>query len=65
MAPIGREGQMFGLYATTGRAVCFLAPALFAGFTALFAADRVGIVGIALVLAVGALLLLRVRPPQR
>jgi MFS transporter, UMF1 family len=63
LAPVGREGQLFGLYATTGRAVSFLAPALFAAFTALFAADRAGIVGIALVLATGAVGLARVKPP--
>jgi len=28
LTPPGREGQMFGLYATTGRAVSFLAPTL-------------------------------------
>ena len=65
LAPEGREGQMFGLYATTGRAVSFLAPALFAGFTAAFATDRAGIVGIALVLAAGAIALSRVKPPPR
>ena len=32
MTPEGREGEMFGLYATTGRAVSFLAPGLFALF---------------------------------
>ena len=63
LAPEGREGQMFGLYATTGRAVSFLAPALFAVFTAVFGADRAGIVGIALVLAAGAIALSRVKPP--
>ena len=33
---------MFGLYATTGRAVSFLAPGLFALFAGLFASDRIG-----------------------
>ena len=33
LAPVGREGEMFGLYATTGRAASFLAPALFALFS--------------------------------
>jgi len=62
----GNEGQMFGLYATTGRAVSFLSPLLFAGFAAVFAADRAGIAGIMLVVAVGLLLLLRVdRPADR
>ena len=49
VAPAGREGEMFGLYATTGRAASFLAPGLFALFSGLFS-DRIGIVGIALVL---------------
>jgi UMF1 family MFS transporter len=55
---------MFGLYATTGRAVSFLAPGLFALFAGLFS-DRVGIVGIALVLLAGGLALSRVHPPPR
>lgn len=63
LVPPERDGQMFGLYATTGRAVSFLAPSLFAVFTAVFAADRAGIAGIALVLLVGLLLLLPVRTP--
>ncbi len=63
LAPIGKEGQLFGLYATTGRAVSFLAPTLFGLFTFLFGADRAGIIGILLVLAAGLLALLPVRPP--
>jgi UMF1 family MFS transporter len=64
LAPAGREGEMFGLYATTGRAASFLAPGLFALFSGLFS-DRIGIVGIALVLLAGALLLARVKAPPR
>jgi UMF1 family MFS transporter len=64
VAPVGREGEMFGLYATTGRAASFLAPGLFALFSGLFS-DRIGIVGIALVLLGGALLLVRVKSPPR
>ena len=63
LAPPGREGQLFGLYATTGRAVSFLAPALFGLFTFLFHADRAGIVGILLVLLAGLVALWPVRPP--
>lgn len=67
--PAGREGELFGLYATTGRAVSFLAPMLFAAAIALGQqvlapgadAQYWGILGIALVLAVGLALLLPVR----
>lgn len=65
LVPPESDGQMFGLYATTGRAVSFLAPALFGLFTWMFSADRAGIAGIALVLLVGLLLLLPVRTPTR
>jgi MFS transporter, UMF1 family len=64
LAPVGREGEMFGLYATTGRAASFLAPGLFALFSGLFS-DRVGIVGIALVLMAGAVALAGVKSPPR
>jgi MFS transporter, UMF1 family len=64
LAPPGREGQLFGLYATTGRAVSFLAPTLFGFFILVFGTDRAGIVGILLVLGLGLLALWPVRPPQ-
>lgn len=62
LSATGRAGQMFGLYATTGRAASFLAPALYALFSGLFG-DRIGIVGIILVLLGGALALAPVRAP--
>lgn len=65
ITPVGREGQMFGLYATTGRAVSFLAPTLFGFFAWWFGADRAGIVGLLLVLASGLAALLAVRAPER
>jgi len=65
LAPPGHEGQLFGLYATTGRAVSFLAPMLFGLFTYLFGTDRAGIVGILLVLAGGLAALWPVRPPEQ
>ncbi|MEV6771924.1 MFS transporter [Nocardia sp. NPDC051030] len=64
VAPPGREGQLFGLYATTGRAVSFLAPMLFGFFVWAFDADRAGIVGILLVLIAGLLALLPVKTPR-
>jgi len=65
LAPPGQEGQLFGLYATTGRAVSFLAPTLVGLFTYLFSSNRAGILGILLVLAVGLLALWPVRPPMK
>jgi len=63
LAPPGREGELFGLYATTGRAVSFLAPTLVGVFTYVFGSDRAGIVGIIVVLAAGLAALWPVRPP--
>lgn len=62
--PPGREGEVFGLYATTGRAVSFLAPTAFALFVALSGQAAYGILGIVLVLLIGLLLLLPVRAKQ-
>ncbi|RAX50288.1 MFS transporter [Arthrobacter sp. AQ5-05] len=69
LAPAGQEGELFGLYATTGRAVSFLAPALFAASIALATphvaeAQRYGILGILVVLLLGLLLLIPVRGPR-
>ncbi|KAA8887699.1 MFS transporter [Nocardia colli] len=64
LAPPGREGQLFGLYTTTGRAVSFLAPTFFGLFVWFFDNDRAGIIGIILVLAVGLIALLPVRSPD-
>jgi UMF1 family MFS transporter len=60
LIPEGKNGEIFGLYATTGRVVSFLSPAAFGLFIALGAAitgeDNTpywGILGIVLVLAAG------------
>lgn len=63
VAPEGTEGQLFGLYVTTGRAVSWLSPVFFGLFVTVGGADRFGILGIGLVLAVGALLLVPVTDP--
>lgn len=72
LAEPGREGELFGLYATTGRAVSFMAPALFSlaivlatPHVAAGGAQRFGILGILAVLLIGLLLLLPVRRPAR
>jgi MFS transporter, UMF1 family len=72
LAPHGESGELFGLYATTGRAVSFLAPALFtlcitvaAPFVATGEAQRWGILGIMVVLLMGLLVLLPVKTPDQ
>lgn len=66
VAPPGREGEMFGLYATTGRAVAWLTPFLFGVFVSLMGqGDRGGVLAIGLVLLVGALVLIPVKDPAK
>src|SRR4029079_17285437 len=60
----GKEGVAFGLYTMTGRAVAPLAPFMFSTFVAVFGADRAGIAGLMLVLAVGFFAMLAVRTPR-
>ncbi|CAN5337382.1 MFS transporter [soil metagenome] len=64
VTPEGRQGEIFGLYATTGRVASFLSPALWTISIALFGATIYGVLGIALVLLVGAVLLLLVKLPR-
>ncbi len=68
--PAGREGEVFGLYQTTGRAASFLAPGAWWISTSLAAAAGItataifGVLGIMAVLAVGLWLLLQVNPAK-
>lgn len=63
--PPGREGEVFGLYATTGRAATFLAPGAFGLFVLIGGKEQYwGILGIVLVLLVGLILLLPVKGRQ-
>lgn len=50
--PAGEENETFGLYATVGRVVSFIAPALIGAFTAAFGV-RWGIMGIVVTLMLG------------
>lgn len=67
-APENREGEIFGLYQTTGRAASFLSPTLWAVSIATASslgstnATIYGILGIMIVLGAGLYLLLRVHP---
>ncbi|QEO09000.1 MFS transporter [Protaetiibacter larvae] len=64
VTPEGRQGEIFGLYATTGRVASFISPALWTASIAIFGATIFGVLGIALVLLVGLVLLLFVRLPK-
>jgi UMF1 family MFS transporter len=59
-----RAGEIYGLYATTGRAVSFLAPALISVGIALTGDSRAMVPAILLVLVLGMALLFRVRDPR-
>jgi MFS transporter, UMF1 family len=68
LIPQGKSGEIFGLYATTGRVVSFLSPLAFGAFIALGAVvtgqDNTqywGILGIVLVLAAGFAVMLPVK----
>ncbi len=64
VTPEGMQGEIFGLYATTGRVASFLSPAMWTIFIAAFGATIWGVLGIVVVLAVGLALLLLVRLPR-
>src|SRR5690606_33420902 len=64
VTPTGLQGEIFGLYATTGRVASFLAPMMWALVIAAFGATYWGVLGLAIVLAVGLTLLLLVRLPK-
>ena len=66
VTPAGREGEVFGLYATTGRAAGWMASLLWGVFIAVAANQTLyGILGISLVLLIGGIMLLFVKPPAR
>jgi UMF1 family MFS transporter len=70
--PEGREGEVFGLYQTTGRAVSFLSGTFWAisisiahAITGQANATIYGVLGLMVILIVGLVLLLRVNPQPR
>ena len=64
VSPVGQEGAIFGLYATTGRAVSFLTPTLWSVAIGLGGAQYWGIVGIVVVLLAGFILMALVKLPE-
>jgi UMF1 family MFS transporter len=65
LAPVGMEGEVFGLYALAGSATAWLAPGLVAYFTTANQSLRAGFASITILLVAGFLLLLLVKPPAR
>lgn len=65
LAPKGMEGEVFGLYALAGSATAWLAPGLVAYFTSTYQSLRAGFASIVILLLVGFLLLLFVKPPPK
>ena len=66
VTPAGKEGEVFGLYATTGRAAGWMASLLWGVFISLAANQTLyGLLGIALVLLAGGIMLLFVKAPPR
>jgi MFS transporter, UMF1 family len=64
VTPPERQGEIFGLYATSGRAATFIAPLLFSAFSGIFGAQYWGVLGIILVILVGLVLLIPVKSPK-
>ena len=63
VSPRGKEAEIFGLYATTGRAASFMAPGMWTLMIAITGATIWGTIGVIAVVAVGLVLLLLVRTP--
>jgi UMF1 family MFS transporter len=58
----GKEGELYGLYATTGRGLSWLTGLLFAVMAGLLGGDAFGILAIVFVLLIGLLLMIPIRP---
>ncbi len=63
ITPSGREGEIFGLYATTGRAASWMSSLAWTVLVATTGATIFGVLGITAVLLIGLLLILPVRAP--
>jgi UMF1 family MFS transporter len=63
VSPVGRESEIFGLYATTGRAASFLAPGMWALTITLTGATIWGVLGIIAVVLAGMIMLIYVKVP--
>ena len=64
VTPVGMQGEIFGLYATTGRVASFISPAMWTLFIAISGSTIFGVLGIAIVLLAGLIVLLLVKLPD-
>ncbi|GAB4085473.1 MFS transporter [Myceligenerans cantabricum] len=64
VTPAGKESEIFGLYATTGRAASFMAPGLWTVMIGLTGATIWGTLGIVAVVLAGLILMLFVKAPS-
>jgi UMF1 family MFS transporter len=64
IAPPETVNEMFGLFALSGKITSFVNPAVLAWATVAFQSQRAGMATVVVFLAVGGLLLLRVREPN-
>lgn len=61
IAPVDQRGEMFGLFALSGRITAFVGPAVFATATAAFDSQRAGMATVLVFLSIGAAVLWGVR----
>jgi len=64
LSPSGMVGEFYGIFSLSGRATTFLAPLLIGIVTALFHSQRVAAAIVLVFLAVGFVLLWKVREPS-
>ncbi|REJ04037.1 MFS transporter [Microbacterium bovistercoris] len=64
LTPPDQQGEIFGLYATTGRVASFLSPLAWSLFLLWFGGIIYGVLGIGLILLIGLVLLMFVRFPK-
>ncbi|WP_105567227.1 MFS transporter [Microbacterium halophytorum] len=65
VTPAGHEGEIFGLYATTGRVTSWMSSAAWTLLVVLFANTAYGVLGIVAILAIGLVLVLPIKAPAR
>jgi UMF1 family MFS transporter len=65
LSPSKMTGEMFGLFALSGKVTAFLGPSLVAAVTAATESQRAGMATVVVLIAVGGVILLRVREPKR